>query len=192
MSELSTKLIDEVLLQLKHRGDVLKRIEATISEQAFTYRRGVFIKKNSVRKEYQSPVEEAWLDDFFNLNKILNRAKINFMDIICHQQNEAHLYAIPKLANNFDPPNSFIDTIVIKKEPTILSCIEVNFIHLPWWLKWPRFLCVNSFYAYVKYEYFQAIPLPTKISIRIVTRGIGSWRYGGGEDTKIQYKLSTI
>ncbi len=191
MSATTLNIIDEILSQLANREEVLQGVEAAIIEHEFAYQRGEFIKKET-REEFLKPVREEWLDDFVNSIEVLERAKNIFEAMPYQRKNEVHLRATPELAKKFKPPNismaSFIDTIVLAKEPARLIRMETKAVNLPWWLKWPRVLVVKSFDAVVEYQYFRGIPFPAKISIRVETRGIGPWRWGGGEDTEIRYK----
>ncbi len=187
LSTSTIKTIDEILLQLKNRKEILQGVEATIIEHVYAYQRGDFIKKKT-RKEQQSPIQEDLLDDLFNPNEVLKRAKTVFKDMPCNQRNEILLRAIPKSAKKFDPPTSFVDTIILMKKPAKLLRFETKVENLPWWLKWLRIVAVKSLDAGVEYVYFQEVPLPKKISIRVKTRGIGPLRYGVGEDTEIWYK----
>ncbi len=74
-------------------------------------------------------------------------------------------------------------TMIISRVPVQLLRIEMKMINLPRWFKW----VFKSLDASIEFEYIRGVPIPKKSLGRMRSRGIGPWRWGGGEDTEFHY-----
>ncbi len=181
-------ILDELLTQLESRGKTLRGIEATILIKELAYRRGVFVVKE-IRKEQQVLGEEPRLGDLGDPCNVLISSEYCLEELPETKHNVIRLQAKPARPGKFNIMDFRAEDhqaaiVTINKVPVQLLEIKLLLVNLPWWING----LLKSVEAKVEFEYIRGVPVPRKSFSRILSKGIGFWRIGGGEEIEVQYK----
>jgi hypothetical protein len=186
------QILDELLAQLEKRGETLRGVEATIITKELAYRQGEFVVKET-RKEQSvlSDTQKAGgvMDDLTILCEMLAGSKYSIEELPGGKHNLIRILAKPANPGkfniaNFRPDDHQAAIAVISKTPVQLLELKLLLVNLPWWIR----SLLKSFDSMVEIEYIRGIPIPKKSFSRALSKGIGSWRIGGGEEIEFRYK----
>ncbi len=181
-------IVDEILAQLKSRSETLRGIEATIIEKELTYRRGQFVVKKTTQ-ESRTLSREQNLDDEDGLLELLANPKYHLKELRSGKQNELRIHLQPVAPKKLDFKNSSMEdsiavTLFLQQAPVQLLRMEAELVNVPWWFKW----VIKSLDNGVEFEYVRGIPAPKCSFMRTLSRGIGSWRWGTGQEIEFLYE----
>jgi hypothetical protein len=184
----SQNILDEILAQLKHRREVLRGLKATLTIKELAYRRGMFVVKK-IHQEQQVLDDEQRLGDLGDPCDVLLSSDYSLEELPENKHNVIRIQAKPARPGKFNIMNLRAEDhqaaiAVITKTPARLVEMKLLLVNLPWWINW----LLKSVEARVEFEYIRGVPVPTKSSSRIQSKGLGWWRIGGGEDIEVQYK----
>ena len=53
---------------------------------------------------------------------------------------------------------------------------------------WPIKLLIKSQAVKVVFDYVRSVPVPKSLRMRVLTKGLGRWRWGTGSEVEVRYK----
>jgi hypothetical protein len=187
----STKMVvDEILAQIERHDEALRGVRAIIVEKRLSYKGGEFIVVSEEEHEERWPPAEAAKDEkrdqFTDPFDEFLTSDLVLRELPGGDRNEIHVHASVSGKKKFDltdfPLERFLSFhITLSRVPARLLRAEMGLSNAPRWIRW----LFRQAEMTIEFGYCRDVPIPMRGSMRLLTRGIGSLRYGMGYESEI-------